>query len=524
MSQEKLPEKVDATISVNSLSDVGNLTSHISTKEQIDEIKQNGAENFELYLEAQNLTPEEIEQASKKVLRKLDMVIMPLLCITYTLQFLDKLSLNYAAAYTFKEDLGLTGQRYSWVAAIFNFGYMLGALPANYLIQKFPVAKFTGCMIFIWAILLLGHIGCKNYGGILVIRFLLGILESCISPSCMLINVSFYKKSEQPLRMCCFLSFNGVATMVGALLSYGLGHADDSHLKTWKLIFLTIGLMNLVWSVIFLWLCPDTPKNARFLTETEKIIAVQRVSENMMGVKNKKYKQHQLKEGLLDYKTWLYSLIGLATGVINGGCSNFLSALIKGFGFSSTMSTLLQLPTGGIEFVVVLSAGIIAVLVKNTRCLMFILTCLPGFAGLIGLQIIPLHKKWALVGCTWLQYVIGGPVILCWIWMTANVAGQTKRTLTNGLWFLIYAAGNIIGANIFYTREAPRYHSGLIGLLTCYAALIVLGFAYRAGLEFENRARDKKYGVPTEEEKEEAIINGFKDMTDKENVAFRYVL
>jgi hypothetical protein len=40
--------------------------------------------------------------------------------MTYTIQFLDKLSLNYASAYTLIPDLGLEGQRYSWVAAIFS--------------------------------------------------------------------------------------------------------------------------------------------------------------------------------------------------------------------------------------------------------------------------------------------------------------------------------------------------------------------------------------------------------------------
>lgn len=42
-------------------------------------------------------------------------------CITYCLQSLDKLSLNYASTYAFIPDLGLEGHRYSWVAAIFNF-------------------------------------------------------------------------------------------------------------------------------------------------------------------------------------------------------------------------------------------------------------------------------------------------------------------------------------------------------------------------------------------------------------------
>lgn len=483
-----------------------------------------GAVGLEYLQEAEDLTQEEIDALDHVVRRKIDMWLMPIICFTYTLQFLDKLSLNYAAAYTMIADLGLTGQRYSWVAAIFNFGYIAGAIPANYLIQRLPIGKFTGTMIFIWAILLIAHIGTKNYAGMLVIRFLLGVLESCISPSCMQLNQIFYKKSEQPLRMCCFLSFNGIATMVGAILSYGLGHATKSSLKPWKLIFLTIGLINLVWSALFLYLCPDTPMNARFLNEKEKLVAVKRVSQNMMGIKNKKHKTHQIWESVLDYKTWIYVTIGLACGVINGGSSNFQSALIKGFGFSSTQSTILQMPTGAIEFSVIFTAGIIAVLVKNTRCIIFVLLCIPSLAGLIGIATIPLEHKWALVGCAWLQYLIGGPVILCWIFLTANVAGATKKTITTGLWFTFYAAGNIVGANIFVAKQAPRYHSGIIGLCICYGGMIALGISYRFALMWENHKRDKLYGVPTPESEADAVIKGFEDYTDKENHGFRYSL
>ena len=165
------------------------------------------------------------------------------ICITYTIQFLDKLSLNYASAYTLIPDLGLEGQRYSWVAAIFNFGYLLWALPANYLIQRLPVAKYTGIMILIWSVLLCCHVAAKNYAGMLALRFLLGMFEASISPAIMNIVSMFYTRSEQPIRMCVFLAFNGVATMVGALLGYGLGHAHSPHIKTWQLIFLIIGLM-----------------------------------------------------------------------------------------------------------------------------------------------------------------------------------------------------------------------------------------------------------------------------------------
>jgi MFS family permease len=300
--------------------------------------------------------------------------------MTYMIQFLDKLSLNYANAYTLTPDLGLEGQRYSWVAAIFNFGYLFWALPANYLIQRLPVSKYTGTMILVWSVLLCCHVAAKNYAGMLALRFLLGMFEASISPAIMNLVSMFYTREEQPLRMCIFLAFNGAATMIGALLGYGLGHVDSPHIKTWQLIFLVIGLVNFVWAWVFLWVMPDSPSTAKFLTHKQRIVAIDRIAGNMIGVKTKKFEMGQALEAVMDVKVHCLMLIGLACGVINGGVSNFASSLIRGFGFSGIYATLLQLPTGAIEFVVVPLCGLAAGYFKNTRCMIlaFILSFCPG--------------------------------------------------------------------------------------------------------------------------------------------------
>lgn len=478
---------------------------------------------LDLFEHAKDVTEEEMEAELKKIRFKIDMRLLPIMCITYTLQFLDKLSLNYASAYSFKEDLGLVGQRYSWVAAIFNFGYMFWAYPSNYIIQKVPIAKYTGGMLVVWAIILIGHIGARNYGGILVLRFILGMFEAGISPSCMMICGMFYSREDQPFRMCTFLSCNGIATVVGALLGFGLGHVNNAKLESWKLIFLVIGLMNFVWAIFFLWLTPDSPASAKFLTEREKTILIKHISKNNQGVKDQRFLWPQAREAVLDVTLYFYGLVGLACGIINGGVSNFQSALIKGFGFTGLASTALQMPTGAIEFVVVFSCGLVALKVPNTRCLIFCLLCVPGLAGLIGIHLIK-DDRWALVGCTWLQYIIGGPVILCWIFMTANVGGTTKKTFVNGFWFTLYASGNIVGANIFYANEAPKYKSAMIALMTCYSGMIALGMGYFALLKSRNARRDTEQGGYSDEIREQAIINGFKGMSDFENRGFRYAL
>jgi ACS family allantoate permease-like MFS transporter len=67
-------------------------------------------------------TPEE----GKKVLSKIDRVMMPLLCWVYLIQFADKTSLNYASLMGIREDTHLdpNSQQYSWASSIFYAGYI----------------------------------------------------------------------------------------------------------------------------------------------------------------------------------------------------------------------------------------------------------------------------------------------------------------------------------------------------------------------------------------------------------------
>lgn len=479
-----------------------------------------GADLFEELNEAE-LHSEDVGYA--KIRRKIDIWLLPVLCVTYMLQFLDKLSLNYASAYSLKEDLRLEGNDYSNIAAIFNAGYMVGTIPGNWLIQRVPVAKFTGVSLVLWSAVLIGHVGARKYGDMMALRFLLGLMEAAISPSNMMICGMFYNKQEQPFRMCTFLSMNGVATIVGALLAYGLGHATHSALKPWKLIFLVIGLINFAWAFLFLYLTPDSPANARFLSHEEKLMVVKRVSKNQMGIKDTKFKFPQAFEALKDINCWILSLMGLSCGVINGGTSNFISSLIKGFGFSGLNATALQLPTGAIEFVCVFAAGMLAVTTKkNIRTILLFLLCIPTLAGLIGIHVIPLDKKWALVGCCWLLYIIGGPVIMCWILINVTVAGSSKISTVKMMWFLLYTAGNIVGSEIFHSWEAPKYPTGMKGLIASYAGMMFLSIVYYGLMFYRNKSRDKRYGKLTPEMETEGIRNGFKDMTDFENEHFRY--
>jgi ACS family allantoate permease-like MFS transporter len=68
-------------------------------------------------------------------------------------------------------------------------------------------------------------------------------------------------------------------------VAYGLGHVQNDALRQWAWIFLVLGLLSVVLGLGWLLLMPDTPMKARFLSDEEKVVAIERVAENMTGTK-----------------------------------------------------------------------------------------------------------------------------------------------------------------------------------------------------------------------------------------------
>jgi hypothetical protein len=71
-------------------------------------------------------------------------------------------------------------------------------------------------------------------------------------------------------------------------------------------------------------------------------MAVERLRENQTGVENKHLKPYQILEAFKDYKLYMFFTLGVVCNVPNGGISNFGTIIIKGFGFSTLVTTLMQ--------------------------------------------------------------------------------------------------------------------------------------------------------------------------------------
>jgi MFS family permease len=204
-----------------------------------------------------------------------------------------------------REDLNLTtGDRYSMTASIFYLGFIIGAYPAMFLAQRYPVERVASGLVFFWGLCLLLTVVCRDYQDIYAQRFFLGFLESGISPLFMLIVGSFYRKDEQAMRMGIWYSCTGYVSCISPLINFGFGSIPNNA-STWKYMYYFAGATTIIWGVLLYFLIPPDPVRARGFNERERYILVARLRTNNSGVRNVHFKPAQALELALDPKFWL---------------------------------------------------------------------------------------------------------------------------------------------------------------------------------------------------------------------------
>lgn len=87
-------------------------------------------------------------------------------------------------------------------------------------------------------------------------------------------------------------------------------------------VFIIFGSVSVSVGIATLIILPDLPATAKFLTERERGIAVERVSSNRQGVKNRHFKSYQAVQAAKDPKTWLLFIMAVGAQVPNSALTS----------------------------------------------------------------------------------------------------------------------------------------------------------------------------------------------------------
>ncbi|KAL2783724.1 major facilitator superfamily domain-containing protein [Aspergillus keveii] len=463
-------------------------------------------------------TPEE----EKALVRKIDKVILPFMCLVFFLQYLDKQSLSYAGVFGLIDDLNLSNSQYSWCSSIFYVGQLVSEYPFIYLMSRLPLTKFVGITVILWGISCTCLAAPQNYAGFAAVRFLLGFTEGAVSPAFVTITSIWWRRDEHAFRTALWVSMNGIAQVLGCLLMYGIGKNTSLSLDPWRTLFLICGALTIASGVGFFILMPNGPTDAWFLNEREKQVLLLRMTKDREGGDKTSFSMAQFRETMLDPKAWCVFWFGVLV-TMQSPVLTFATLVIKSIGYTQLQTMLYTAPSGAVQVALLWVGVFLCYLLPNQRTLVVIVLCIPPIVGNILMLILPLSSGWALIGSAWLASCITASMSVLLSLVASNVKGNTKRAIVNAMFFIGYCAGCIASPQLWTNR--PKYLEGLITALVTWGLLIVTTAIYRFLCMADNRVRERELqsGLGVEGGGEEGVDAPLADLTDKGDRSFRYV-
>ena len=170
-----------------------------------------------------------------------------------------------------------------------------------------------------------------DYGGLLTVRWFLGLTEAGLFPGVNYYLSCWYRRSEFGVRAAIFFSAAAVAGSFGGLLAAAIANMDGVGGKPgWAWIFILEGLATVIIGAVSFWFVHDFPDNATFLSEEDRARVIRRLRLDKQASSHKEeFAWKYVWQALKDWKTYNGMLIYM-------GCDGSLYAFsLSSFQLSS---------------------------------------------------------------------------------------------------------------------------------------------------------------------------------------------
>ncbi|KAF2657498.1 putative allantoate permease [Lophiostoma macrostomum CBS 122681] len=368
-----------------------------------------------------------------RLLRKIDLRVLPMLVLIYIAAFLDRINISAALTMRLPEDLHLTGQQPNIALTIFFVPYIIFEIPSNIMMKRLRPHLWLPICIFSFGIIVIAQGFVKNYSGIIATRFFLGLAESGIFPGSFYLISFWYKPDEIQKRFTIYISSVILSSAFGSLLASAIANMDGVRgLANWRWIFILEGIATVLIGCMAFFLVTDFPQEATWLTEEER---------KFVSARTKSHETEKLSLTFNDFISFFKDI------------NHHLGAIMYFLAYFADKAGR-RLPF---------------VLFGNAVLL----------TGLIMLRVTP-HRDFSLqyTGiCLTLMGAMGAQVTaVCWYLM--NLRGHKMRAMGSGYMVAFGNLGGIIGPFAFLSKYAPGYKTGYTICLAMAALGIVSAGIY----------------------------------------------
>ncbi|TAQ88185.1 hypothetical protein B7494_g3483 [Chlorociboria aeruginascens] len=393
-----------------------------------------------------------------KLLRKIDVRVLPMLFIIYVAAFLDRVNISNALTMGMPDDLGMTGQQPNVALTIFFIPYILMEIPSNIMMKNLNPHVWLSICIFLFGIIALAQGFVKSYGGLIATRFFLGLTEAGIFPGSFYLISFWYKHDEAQKRFTIYISSVILASAFGGLLASGIANMDGVRgLANWRWLFILEGIATICVGFVSFFLVTDFPQEATWLTAEEKKLVIARTKADEAHTIT--ITSSDLVTFFSDPKNYLGAMMYFCILITVYAFAYFTPTIIKTFGYSVVQTQLHSVPPWASAF------GLCIIMAyysdKTGLRLPFVLFGnVILIAGLIILRVTHHNFSVQYAGiCLTVMGAMGAQsVAVCWYLM--NLRGHKQRAMGSGFMIAFGNTGGIIAPFAFLSKFAPDYKTG----------------------------------------------------------------
>ena len=194
--------------------------------------------------------------------------IIPVALIMYTISYVDRTNVALALdpkISSLMKDLLMDDRLKGQAAGIFFLGYVLLQIPSGYLAGRWSTKKMISVFLVLWGICAVGCGLATTHRQFFVMRFLLGMAESGVYPTMLVLLANWFPRSERARataywNLCQPLAVAASAPVSGWLLG-GWG---------WQTMLIVEGALPFVWLPVWLYFISDHPRDAKWISREEK--------------------------------------------------------------------------------------------------------------------------------------------------------------------------------------------------------------------------------------------------------------
>ncbi|EIM83806.1 MFS general substrate transporter [Stereum hirsutum FP-91666 SS1] len=429
----------------------------------------------------------------RRILFKLDRVILPLTALLYLSAYLDRGNLGNAKLQgLYAGLLDSSDTKYSVVLCIFYVTYISLSIPGTLLAKAILPSYSIALGALIWSIAATGMAGAQSFGAVITCRLFVGIGEALFGQAVTFHYSLWYKKDEISKRLALFIGAGVLSGAFGGLIAYGTSQIKSS-IANWRILFLIEGCPSIILAICIFFFLPSRPDKSNYITEDERTVVHTRLNADSLGEGHTGIDWNGVKRALTDWKTYVVSIMYSAMNLTLGSVTGFLPTIIKGLGHTDAAAQLFTVPPYAVAFVTMYLISYFSDRAKSRG---------PFVAGvfvisIVGWLILLLEltdNRVRYFAC--ICIVIGGynniPLIMSW--QSNNTGSQSQRAVSLGMLNSVGQCLSILASFSFPDSEEPRYIKGISLNIAFNALGIFIAMGMSLYYRLENARRDRVEG------------------------------